>query len=478
MLEILCSAADECLRRAGSYLKRQDGKGRMDLASRWKDVPAQRKFQLFSALSLFLVFLLLFPILQTVIKEYYVQLNPSILAEQVQLISKGYLSPEDFEDARPERLLALERALAEQGMGQLRVWDARGEVLHAENHSMIGLRFPENERFQQAMLGLTVIEVDPEGKAGGNYQQPMEIYVPMLFPDIKGPAGVIEIHQDVDTLTGILHTTRVKLVFFFLVSLVILYFILNAVYAESQRSMETALRELRLTSAKKNDFISIAAHELKTPITVIRGYAQLLQLKGRGVPPKVREVLDTIEKETERLESQINEMLDISRIDLQTLNFVYEETNVRAFLEERAGDIEQLARKKSMTFELQLGPGLGSAIIDKDRVWQVILNLAVNAIKFSPEGKRVWVKASRDKDTLLFSVKDEGPGIPRQFHTKIFERLYQVDPASTRRQGGLGLGLAICRGFIEAMGGRLWLQSEAGKGAEFSFTVPARRAPS
>jgi len=448
----------------------------------WKLIPVDHKFKVSSAAILLVVFVILFFLMNGVIKDFYLDLNPQLLIEEVQYLAVSELHKQDFSDSSlsgaQERLAKLEDILISKGIIQMDVWDTSGRIIHSANQSRVGEAFPENERFQQAMMGIAVVEIDAiplENLSSAQREQIKVVMVPVIYEEETDPSGIIEIHQTVETLRGIIISTMIELGLLFVVSLLIIYFTLNAFYVDAQRGLETAILHLEDLNAKKNDFISITAHELKTPITVVSGYSELLLKEVKKFPKKTQERIEIIGETIRRMTKYINEMLDISRIDLDTLDLVYGEVDVVPFLQKMVKEFQPMLNEKKLHLELTCGRGVGKAELDQDRLWQVIVNLVTNSIKFSPPGKGIFLTVKKKGVMLEFSVRDEGPGIAEEFQEKIFERLYQVDPAATRKHGGLGLGLAISRGFIEGMGGELFLESELGKGATFTFTLPIKK---
>lgn len=455
---------------------------RLSLLERWRNLPVNTKFHVLSLLSLLGVFIVLFYLMNGVITDYYVDLNPQLLIEEIQYLGLSGLQKEDFSGYHlpeaQERFTGLESALLHKGIIQMDLWEPSGRIIHSTNKSRVGESFPENERFQQAMNGIAVVEIDAipmENFTSAQREQVKVVFVPLIYEGETDPSGIIEVHQNVETLKGILYSTMTELALLFVVSLLVIYFALNKFYVDAQRGLEEAIHHLKDLNAKKNDFISITAHELKTPITVVSGYSELLLKDVERFPKTAGERIEIIGDTVRRMTMYVNEMLDISRIDLKTLDLVYDEVDVPAFLRKRVREFQPMLRDKRLRLELECGSGVGKAEIDKDRLWQVIVNLVTNSIKFSPPGRGIFLIVRKKEPMLIFSVRDEGPGIAKEHQERIFERLYQVDPASTRKHGGLGLGLAISRGFIEGMGGELSLESELGKGATFTFTLPIRR---
>jgi signal transduction histidine kinase len=166
----------------------------------------------------------------------------------------------------------------------------------------------------------------------------------------------------------------------------------------------------------------------------------------------------------------------VSRIEAGALSMEKEDVQIHTLLQEAIEAIRIQTSRHS--FVLEAPTGLPRALADPRRIRQVVHNLLENAVKYSPDGGQITVRAKPASQHLTVSVSDQGIGIPRQYQNRVFERFFQVDSASTRRAGGSGLGLAICRGIVEAHGGHIWFESDPGRGSTFYFTLPWRQSSS
>ncbi|MDN5761207.1 MAG: ATP-binding protein [Microlunatus sp.] len=226
----------------------------------------------------------------------------------------------------------------------------------------------------------------------------------------------------------------------------------------------------------KTEFVSLVSHELKTPLTAIRGSLGLLAggALGELAAPATRMVEIALES-SERLTRLINEILDMERIESGALPMEIAVHDAGDLLRAAHDQVQVLAGEAEV--QVRLIPVPGKVLVDADRVVQTLINLVGNAIKFSPPGSTVTlevVSTSGDDDELLFRVIDGGRGIPAGRLEAIFERFEQVDSSDARQKGGTGLGLAICRSIVERLDGRIWAENnDPGPGATFSFTLPA-----
>ncbi|MDI7253078.1 MAG: ATP-binding protein [Actinomycetota bacterium] len=223
----------------------------------------------------------------------------------------------------------------------------------------------------------------------------------------------------------------------------------------------------------KSNFISMVSHELKTPLTSIKGFVRLLDAGRVGpVNEKQRRYLEIVLQQTESLTKIIEDLLDLSRIEAGIIEVRREKVDLRGVAEGVMIGLENLAREKGVEVYLEMPEGLPPVAGDPERLRQVFTNLIHNALKFTPSGGKVHMRAREMDGECLVEVEDTGIGISPQDLPRIFDKFYQVDSSSTRHQSGTGLGLSISRELITAQGGRMWAESEKGKGTTFKFTVP------
>ncbi len=223
--------------------------------------------------------------------------------------------------------------------------------------------------------------------------------------------------------------------------------------------------EIKALNSKKDEFIGFASHELKTPLTTLKGYLQLAE----SDPTRITDFLPKINKQTSKLYAIISDLLDISRIEANKLNLNFSSVSLLNFMKECVDASGQTSDTHRITCEL---PKEDVAVtIDAQKMGQVIANLLSNAIKYSPGKTKIELKLIRLGGEIEISVKDEGMGIPAIEKDNIFNRFYRI-PGSRSKADGLGVGLFIAQEIIEAHRGKIWVESEEGKGAEFFLSFP------
>jgi two-component system phosphate regulon sensor histidine kinase PhoR len=229
----------------------------------------------------------------------------------------------------------------------------------------------------------------------------------------------------------------------------------------------TRLKQLERT---REEFVANVSHELRTPLSLIKGYAETLLGSARGNPEVTERFLKIIERNANRLDLLIQDLLTISALEAGRTKLNLQPVELRPVVEKVLGDLKPPADNKSITLVNQL-PEL-TATADVGRLEQVFANLVDNAIKYGRTQGTVMVGGQRtDGGKIEIFVQDDGPGIPPEALDRVFERFYRVDKARSREQGGTGLGLSIVKHIVQSHGGKVWVKSELGKGSTFFFTL-------
>ncbi|AKJ02191.1 sensor histidine kinase [Archangium gephyra] len=229
------------------------------------------------------------------------------------------------------------------------------------------------------------------------------------------------------------------------------------------------LTELKRLERMRDEFLSTAAHELRTPITTIKGYAQLLdRWTPGGHEPREGKAFRILNRQSDRLTQLVQELLEVSRLQLGRLAL----RRQRFELGELVADVLERMQGVSSRHRLVLhqeGPVFVDA--DRERIDQVLVNLFDNAIKYSPEGGDIEVRVASREGTGVVSIRDPGMGIPKERQGQLFERFYRAHAGLESDRGGMGIGLHLSEQIVQRHGGRIWFESEPGKGSTFSFSL-------
>ena len=232
----------------------------------------------------------------------------------------------------------------------------------------------------------------------------------------------------------------------------------------------TDIQEIKELEEQKDFFISVASHELKTPVTSIKGYVQILQsMYENSEDTFLVKSLTRVNRQIEKLTSLISDLLDVSKIKTGSLTFNKEYFKMNNLIKELVEEMQMIHPDHTIIFENNAEL---SVYADKERIGQVLINLITNAIKYSPQRGSILIKSKTDGNNLMVSVKDEGIGIDKDYQQKIFERFYRVEGKSEKTFPGFGIGLFIASEIINRHGGNIGVTSNRGKGSRFYFSLP------
>jgi len=240
------------------------------------------------------------------------------------------------------------------------------------------------------------------------------------------------------------------------------------------REIEEKSRELEVASQHKSEFLASMSHELRTPLNAIIGFSDvLLQGMFGETNEKQTEYLRDILASGQHLLSLINDILDLSKIEAGRMDLDVAAFDLPTAIDDALLLMRERASRRGITLERQVDERVGEIHADQRKVKQVLLNLLSNAVKFTPEGGRIEVRAGMANGTAEISVTDTGIGIAAEDHDAVFEEFRQVGAADKKAEG-TGLGLALCRKFVELHGGRIWVKSQISAGSTFTFALPVR----
>ncbi|MFA5389321.1 MAG: GAF domain-containing sensor histidine kinase [Candidatus Omnitrophota bacterium] len=243
--------------------------------------------------------------------------------------------------------------------------------------------------------------------------------------------------------------------------------------AERTNDLEKLNEELKRLNQMKSDFISAVSHELRTPLTSIKGYASILMAGKLGdVLPAQKERLEKIDKHSNSLVHLINNLLDIARIESGKVQMDMKDVSIKEMLDSVIDIITPQVREKNISLKVNLKIKFDRIKADQGQMERVFLNLLSNAYKFTPENGRITVDVEEKNDAIQFSIEDTGIGIPPQDIQKVFQEFFRADNALDQKIKGSGLGLSLVKKIVEAHKGRIWFDSELGKGTRFTFTIP------
>jgi len=249
---------------------------------------------------------------------------------------------------------------------------------------------------------------------------------------------------------------------------------------QKSRELERATNDLKAANERlteldrmKDDFLSTVTHELRTPLTSIRSFSEILHDSPDLDLAERQHFLTIIIRESERLTRLINQVLDLTKIETGRMKWHMTQVDLSEVIQHSVTSLRGLFEEREIAVDINIADQVPVIRADRDQLIQLVINLLSNAQKFCPHGTgRVAIGLAAENGLVVVSVADNGPGIPANEKEKIFEKFHQVRAGRTGNPMGSGLGLAICRGIVEHLGGRIWVESDFGNGATFFFTVP------
>ncbi|MEJ7668436.1 MAG: GAF domain-containing protein [Casimicrobiaceae bacterium] len=242
------------------------------------------------------------------------------------------------------------------------------------------------------------------------------------------------------------------------------------------REIQDKSQQLEIANKHKSEFLAHMSHELRTPLNAIIGFSEVLLERLFGeLNVKQDDYLKDIHSSGRHLLTLINDILDLSKIEAGRMELDLSTFDVPSALSNAMTLVRERAQRHSIMLGVDVDPRLSELTADERKFKQILLNLLSNAVKFTPDGGRIDVSANREEENLVIRVHDTGIGIAPEDQAAVFEEFRQVGRHYTSKQEGTGLGLALTRRFVELHGGRIWVESEPGKGSTFTFTLPITR---
>lgn len=344
------------------------------------------------------------------------------------------------------------------------------EELIGQNHRILKSGYHSAEFFENMWKTITsgqIFEAEIKNKAkDGSYYWVKTTIVPFLDENGR-PKQYIAIHNDITNLKNIeerlheaLERDRAN----------------TEIIRRQVEELQKTNVELRRKDKLKDEFLSMASHELKTPLTPIIGWCGALKSNKvlGGITHSQRSAVEIIEKNAIKLEKMVSDMLDVQKIELNEMKFNMNEVQVNKLLKNVEKDFQFMMGEKNIQFTINANTNL-LLRSDEARIMQVLSALLYNSVDFVPKiGGRIEIAATESADgkDVIFCVRDNGPGIPKDKQEFLFKKFYQVDTSLTRKHGGTGLGLAISKGIVTGLGGTIWVETEGGKGSSFYFSLP------
>ncbi|MBP1748285.1 MAG: integral rane sensor signal transduction histidine kinase [Deltaproteobacteria bacterium] len=241
---------------------------------------------------------------------------------------------------------------------------------------------------------------------------------------------------------------------------------------ELANALNMMSKQLAETEKVKSDFFALMTHELRTPLASMKGGITLLQKHSDRAEHEKQKILTIMSEECNRLIQQVNSLLDLSKMEAGIIDLDIAFHDIKPLLKKAVAEIEPLSASRSIFFEFDYSGKISPVRMDPERLLQVVRNILGNAVKYSPNGCKIKISLKPASEGLEFSVTDSGPGIAKEDRAAIFDKYRQAETAVQTRIKGTGLGLALAKHIVDAHGGKIWVESEPGKGSTFTVFLP------
>lgn len=413
-----------------------------------------------------------------------------------------FLQPSDLEGpvsgARFEEidLFVRDHVLSDGQVVRIKIWRPDGTIVYSDDRELVGTTYPEervelHEVLEQGIHN-EVSDLEKAENVGERVEADRlyESYLPLRLEGQAAPAAVAEFYQDYAPIQAEVDRQFRTLSITFAAGLIVLYLALLPLALGASRALrrqrdkleeqatrlsgllaseQRSVAELEELNRMKSDFVAVASHELRSPLTAILGYAKILRRpEFDDDPVSRREFLGVMEAQGDRLFRLVENLLTTSRLENRELPLEITRFDLALLVQEVSEGLHAAGAR----VRLEIPSGLPPVETDRDRLAQVLGNLLDNALKYSPAESPVEVGAKRDNGQVMLWVRDHGPGIDAEERDRIFERFYQSDGSPTHRVGGVGLGLYLVKGLVASLGGSIAVESEIGKGSTFTVRLP------
>jgi signal transduction histidine kinase len=393
---------------------------------------------------------------------------------EIGLESGAFTNPNQAETSHAFDMLY--RMVNIDGVVRIKVYNNKGVIIHSDESQIIGKKY-QDDLLDIALSGQTASEVkdttEEENASEQQYKQVLEVYTPILF---KGrQEGVIELYYDMTDLNTKIdqyENFRLALLLFTFLSLFL------GVYwnfkSTSRRLFDAHKQELgsaERIAKLKDEFVFMAAHELRAPATVIKGYVDMLNSTADDACKKIMPYVEKIYESNERLIVLINDLLEIARTESGRSSIAVKPVTLMPIIEKEIERYSQLAKGQKIKIEYLPSEHIPDVMANEDKLIEIISNLLTNAIKYGKRGGNVIISHELRNGAVVTHVADDGIGISAEDQKNLFQKFFRCS-SSSQNIAGTGLGLFITKELVERMGGKIWVISDFGHGATFSFKLP------
>jgi len=366
----------------------------------------------------------------------------------------------------------------------IKIYNLRNQIIYSNENNLIGKKFLENNLLNDALLGNSGAKIinqsGSESLVDGKNNQLLAIYAPIIFTgDIK-PFGAVEIDSRLNELNAQILNNQIFIISIIILSLLILFLSLYWIFKRSSEKIqelhEEETKNLKKISDLKNEFVFIATHELRTPVTAISWSLETIIDEFNNYAcnkeniDRINVDLFNIQLANQRLLALVNDLLEVARAESNKLKITSAPINIVGATKKVISELKIIAEKKNIIIDYQSPEKQLIVFADSNKLKEVLSNLITNAIKYNRYNQKVIVRHKLHKDYVITEVADNGIGLTAEDKENIFTKFWRSEKVKEIK--GTGLGLFITKQLVERMGGKLWFNSKENEGTTFSFKLP------
>lgn len=442
----------------------------------------EERFLLFTIVALIVVGTGIYHTLRANIRNILIEEKAQELSMVTAKHAALSLKPEDFinldQETTDMTFDMFYEMISLDGVIRIKVYDKLGTIIYSDEPKLIGKKY-SNQQLNEALSGqqVSLVKKSEENELENAYEQKfpnlLEIYTPISL--VGSQAGVIELYYDLDKLVN--KTDKYENYSLVLILISFLGLFLSEYWSfKSTSSQLSSAHQKELESAEriaklKDEFVFMAAHELRAPATVIKGYVDLLNSAADDSCEKIMPYVEKINDSNERLVVLINDLLEIARTESGRTNITMKPLSLIPIIKDEIERYRQLAKGQKIKIEYLPNEHIPDVIANEDKLKEISSNLITNAIKYGKHGGNVIVSHELKHGFVVTHVADDGIGINAEDQKNLFQKFFRCS-SSSGSIAGTGLGLFITKELVERMNGKIWVSSHPGQGSTFSFKLP------
>ncbi len=440
----------------------------------------EERFLLFTIAVLIVVGVCLYLTLRTNIENILIEEKSYELSAITAKHATLSLKPEDFTNPNPDEtartFTMLYQMIDLDGVTRIKVYNKSGKIIYSDEPRLIGKNY-QNPQLNEALSGQQSTIVKESAEIENAYEQGfdkyLEIYTPIFIDGHQ--VGVIELYYDLNELLlkiNKYNSYSLALILFTFLSLFLgEYWSFKSTSSRLEESHKKELESAERIAKLKDEFVFMAAHELRAPATVIKGYVDLLNTSADASCKKIMPYVEKIYDSNERLIVLINDLLEIARTESGRTSVAVKPITLSPIIRDEIARYSQLAKGQKIKIEYLPNEHIPEVLANEDKLREIASNLITNAIKYGKQGGNVIISHEMRNGAVVTHVADDGIGISDSDQKNLFQKFFRCS-GSACNVAGTGLGLFITKELIERMNGKIWVDSEPGRGSTFSFKLP------